>query len=163
MQRKGGQASVEAAFLLPLVLAGMLLALQPGILLFNRAVMEAAAADACRLLETSAPESEAAAQEYVMRRLKVIPSVEAFHVGTWEVEAWGSEVSETVSVRIRHAVKPLPLVGVALGIAGFSDQGGLCWQEVGLQRNARDEWVADSEFGANPEEWILFWEGGASG
>lgn len=161
VRSESGQATVEAAFLLPILLAGMILALQPGILLFNRAVMEAAAADACRLLETLPPGSELMAQAYVVRRLDAVPSADSFHVGLWDVEVSGDEASETVSVRIRHAVKPLPLAGVAMRIAGFSGSDGLCWQEVSRQRNARDEWVFNSRFGPSPEEWILYWEGGA--
>ena len=158
---ESGQATVEAAFLLPVLLAGMILALQPGILLYNRAVMEAAAADACRLLETLSPGSELMAQAYVMRRLDAVPSADAFHVGLWDVEVSGDEASEAVSVRIRHTLKPLPLAGVVLRVVGFSGADGLCWQEVSSQRSARDTWIFNSQFGPSPEEWILYWEGGA--
>ena len=85
----------------------------------------------------------------------------AFHAGQWMVEVSGDEGAETLSVRIRHAVKPLPLAGVALRIAGFAGQGGLCWQEVNVQRTARDEWIMQSDLGPGPEEWMLRWEGGA--
>ena len=47
-----GQSTVEAAFLFPVVFVLVLLLVQPGILLYDRIVMEGAAADACRLLAT---------------------------------------------------------------------------------------------------------------
>ena len=39
---ESGQATVEAAFLLPVLFVGLLLLMQPGILLYDRLVMQAA-------------------------------------------------------------------------------------------------------------------------
>ena len=50
---EGGQATVEAAFALPIALLLVLLLVQPGILLYDRIVMQGAAAEACRLLATT--------------------------------------------------------------------------------------------------------------
>ena len=49
---ESGQATVEAAFLLPVLFVGLLLLMQPGILLYDRLVMQAAASEGCRLLAT---------------------------------------------------------------------------------------------------------------
>ena len=50
--QESGQATVEAAFLIPVLLVALLLLMQPGILLYDRLVMNAAASEACRLLAT---------------------------------------------------------------------------------------------------------------
>ncbi len=50
---EAGQATVEAAFLVPVLFIVLLLLLQPGILLYDRIVMQGAAAQGCRLLATS--------------------------------------------------------------------------------------------------------------
>ena len=44
---ESGQATVEAAFLLPVLFVGLLLLMQPGILLYDRLVMQAAASEGC--------------------------------------------------------------------------------------------------------------------
>ena len=48
-----GQSTVEAAVMIPLLFGGMLMLLQPGILLYDRVVMEGAAAEGCRVLATA--------------------------------------------------------------------------------------------------------------
>ena len=52
-----GQATVEAAFALPIALVLVILLVQPGILLYDRIVMQQAAAETCRLLATT-PEGD---------------------------------------------------------------------------------------------------------
>lgn len=160
MRKDAGQATLEAAFLLPVLLLGMTMALQPGIILFDRAVMEAAAAEGCRLLETLAAGSEEEAKAFVMRRLEGVPDAAAFHVGEWDVRLEGNEGSETVSVRIAHALEPIPLVGVGMKLVGFTDAGGLYRQEVEMTRAAKDSWLMESSHGAQPRDWIERWNGG---
>ena len=50
--RERGQATVEAAFGIPIVFLLVLLLAQPGIVLYDRMVMASAASEACRLLAT---------------------------------------------------------------------------------------------------------------
>ena len=57
---ESGQATVEAAFLLPVLFVGLLLLMQPGILLYDRLVMQAAASEGCRLLATKTTRARAA-------------------------------------------------------------------------------------------------------
>ena len=78
-----GQATVEAALLIPALLLGLVIAAQPGIVLFDRVVMEAAAAEGCRALETASAADEGEVVEYVQRRLGAVPAVSAFHEGLW--------------------------------------------------------------------------------
>lgn len=151
---RSGQATLEAALMMPVLLTGFLLLLQPCILLYDRAVMQAAASHACRLAETSlASEREVAA--FVERRLSSIPEADAFHTGAWEVHVQGGEGSERVSVEIAHTVTPLPVVGAFVRALG---SGGRYRQEVSCSASPHDEWLTASEEGPDPEAWMRRWE-----
>ena len=152
-----GQATVEAAMLLPAFLLLMLVAVQPGIALYDRIVMEAAAAQGCRLLETLPEDRADEARDFVLRRLAAVPSVDVFHVGAWEVELSGGSQAEACSVRISHALRPLPIIGAGMGFLGIA-QGGLYRQEAFREEPVRDEWVLASEHGADVSAWIARWE-----
>lgn len=115
-----GQATVESAFLIPVVLLGMVLALQPGILLWNRLVMEGAAAQGCRVVETLEAGKAESARQYVERRLEAVPALDIFHAREWKIDIAGDASSERVSVRISHAVRPVPLVGAGFGVRRLS-------------------------------------------
>lgn len=155
---RSGQATVEAALLVPLVLACLLLLVQPAIVLYDRAVMEAAASQGCRLLETRATQSEEDAEAFVRRRLAAIPDTEIFHAGTWDIEVEGAEGSAEVRVRIEHVLDPLPLAGVAMATMGMTDGCGLYRQEAECRSKVRDEWLMESKNGADPEAWMQRWE-----
>lgn len=76
-----GQATVEGAFLIPVILLMLMLLIQPGILLYDRVVMQAAAAEGCRLVSTRPPgDSSDAYKGYVLRRLGSVPQQKNFHV-----------------------------------------------------------------------------------
>ena len=80
---ESGQATVEAAFLLPVLFVGLLLLMQPGILLYDRLVMQAAASEGCRLLATktaAAGDMAESCEAFVRHRLGAIPPVSCFHV-----------------------------------------------------------------------------------
>lgn len=158
MRRFDGQATVEAALLAPAVLVCLLLLLQPGIVLYDRAVMEAAASQGCRLLETRASQSESDARAFIERRLAAAPDTGIFHAGSWNIEVNGSEGMEEVSVSIAHSLDPLPLADAALGLAGMLDGDGRYRQEVVRVANVRDGWLMDSANGADPEAWMRRWE-----
>ena len=141
-----GQATVEAALLIPALLLGLVIAAQPGIVLFDRAVMEAAA-------------DEGEVVEYVQRRLGAVPAVSAFHEGLWDIKVQGAGQSgQCVSVRISHGYRPLPLVGQGMGLLGLVGGNGLVRQEVFREMNIHDEWALESEFGLSYESWIDRWE-----
>lgn len=75
MVKRPGQATVEGAFLIPLIFLLLLMMLQPGILLFDRTVMKSAAAEACRMLATcETQEDRTACEEALRRRLGSYPS-----------------------------------------------------------------------------------------
>lgn len=143
--------------LIPMVLFAVLMLAQPAIVLFDRMVMEAAASEGCRMLETLPAGREDEACAYIERRLAAIPATETFHAGSWEIEVEGGEESEAASVRIAHGLRPLPLIGAGMGLLGMT-QGGLYRQEVSRSASVRDEWVVVSEFGADAHAWMDRWE-----
>ncbi|MFR3090641.1 MAG: TadE/TadG family type IV pilus assembly protein [Eggerthella lenta] len=105
---ESGQATVEAAFLLPVLFVGLLLLMQPGILLYDRLVMQAAASEGCRLLATktaAAGDMAESCEAFVRHRLGAIPPVSCFHVHegacSWDIRFEGDERSDVVRVPSR--------------------------------------------------------------
>ena len=155
----GGQASVEAALLIPIVLVGMLIAVQPAISLYDRMVMESAASEGCRVLETLPEGDSEKARAYVRRRLEAIPDIPAFHEGAWNIEVAGAgQQSACVSVRISHVYRPLPLIGSAMGLVGLADGDGRARQEAFRQANVHDDWALHSSLGLQFEAWVQRWD-----
>ncbi len=161
---EAGQATVEAAVLIPVLFVVLLALVQPALLLYDRVVMKAAAADACRLLSTKTDalgSMDESVDAYVRHRLGAIPPAACFHVHdggcTWEVEAVGGETAEEVSVAIRTKVRPLPLIDVAGALTGALDGDGLLTVEVRESRPTQPAWVAGTASGLNPSGWIGAW------
>ena len=156
-----GQATVEAAFLVPVLLGGVLLLVQPGIILYDRIVMQAAAVEGCRLLAT-APSAETGdmAEDYVRRRLGAVPPLEVFHVHeggcTWDISLSGSETSGEVSVTIATEVRALPLIDFAARAFGLADGDGNLRVEVSATMPTRAAWAVDAAPGS-PAEWPGAW------
>ena len=158
---RSGQSTVEAAFLLPVLLGGVLLLVQPGILLYDRIVMQAAAAEGCRLLATS---SDTAAgglcEEYIRRRLGAVPPHECFHVHeggcSWEITFTGNESSSEVGVTIATAVRPLPLIDFMGRAMGFTDDAGNLRVEVSASMPTQPSWAIAAAEG-QPSSWPGAW------
>lgn len=153
-----GQVTVEAAFLLPALLVLLGVFIQPAILLYDRCVMNAAAAEGCRAVET-ATSSGSATKAYVLRRLGAVPCADAFHKGGktgWTVEVSGAELSGSVKVKISHSVKLLPFLGIAAGLAAQSDGAGGVKQEVEAVSSLAPGWAQSS--GGGPDDWIGRWQ-----
>jgi hypothetical protein len=155
-----GQATVEAAYLIPLLMLLILLLTQPIILLYNRMVMENAAAEACRLLATSTAQGAYAPDKYegyIKRRLAAIPPIDIFHahVGskTWDIAMQGGEESASTEVRITNKLKPLPLLGWGTQLLGMCDVDGYLTQEVTVSLPTQPEWVWRDNSGG-PADWV---------
>lgn len=163
-QYNKGQTTVEAAFLIPILLLLILMLIQPMILLYNRMVMENAAAEACRLLVTASPQ-DANSQEkyegYVQRRLAAIPPVDIFHVHTsgctWVITLEGDESSPEVSVSIENQVRPLPLIGWGASLLGMTNAEKCIVQKVTVTMPTQPDWVAGSG-GNDPQGWVHAYE-----
>lgn len=146
-----GQATVEAAVLLPVLLALMGLLLQPACLLYTRAVMSAAVGEGARVAQTSSSATEV--EEYVRRRLRAVPNVALFHVGEddgWEVEVKGIG-KECVTVTARTHARPLPLTYAVAAAIGGSDAEGVRL-EASASRAAHPTWV-----GGDYGDWVGIW------
>lgn len=155
-----GQATLEAAYLIPVVFLLVLLLVQPGIILYDMMVMRAAAADGCRLLATRTEtlgDSAAACEAYVRRRLGAVPEQDLFHIHgsacSWGITLTGSEHSEYVEVTISNQVRLLPLVGNAAAFLGAADREGVYSFEVTVRTRTQPEWVAESASGIDPQQW----------
>lgn len=157
VRSQSGQSTVEAAFALPVLMLLLLLLLQPGIILYDRIVMEGAAAEGCRLLATSASPGQVE-DDYVRRRLSAVPQAEIFHVHergcSWQIRLDGDERSQEVGVRISTEVRPLPLIDVAVGLFGMANGAGNLNVEVEKRMQAKDAWVMASPDGADPAGWV---------
>lgn len=154
-----GQASVEAAFLIPVLFVSMLLLIQPGIILYDRVVMEGAAAEGCRLLATqteSAGFTQDRCSALIKRRLGAIPPQDLFHMHqdgcSWEIELDGDERSAEVGVTIRNKVKLLPLFDGAGTLLGLADGQGCLSIEVVRRAQTQPEWVQKGK-GIDPQAW----------
>ncbi len=161
MKAASGQASVECAFLLPILLLCLLALLQPACLLYGSIVSHEAAHEACRLLSTLPHDrSTQAIEAAVKRRLSAVPSVPILHVGgpeAWEVELVGNELAEEQWVVIEHRVRPLPLLGSLSAWAGLLDQEGCLVQRYEVQQQTHPDWRHEIRSGEDPWSWIQYW------
>lgn len=149
-----GQASIEAAVLLPALFALFALLLQPAILLYNNCIMNAAAAEGCRLLATNTA-SDASVRAYVERRLKAIPNLSIFHRGNdWEI-TWDAGANGANLQIVNHA-EPLPLFGLTASFTKSMDPHGKIEQRVEASCSPVPEWVAAQ--GYEPATWISEWQ-----
>lgn len=152
-----GQASVEAALLLPVTMAILALLIQPACLLYTRGVMESSAAEGVRALATatgSGGTTTDACELFVRRRLEAVPELSCFHAGgsnDWQVSCEGSEGSGSCSVSIEGHARPLPLLGLFAGALGAADEAGIVL-EVEVREDVRPEWLTGG-YG----EWIGMW------
>lgn len=150
------QATLEAAFAIPVIMVGLLLLLQPGIILYDRIVMESAAADGCRLLSTLARE-DGIFDDYMRRRLSAIPEMDIFHVHSggcsWVIEPSGNEASDKVSVRMSTQLKPLPLLDAGMSLVGLTNSNGNLEVNVEESMTPVPSWVSETEDGRDPNGW----------
>ena len=157
-----GQASVEAATFVPVIMLLLALLLQPAFLLYTRSVMQQAAAEGVRVLatrEVGGAGDDAACEAYVKRRLRAAPDVAAFHTGEWEVELSGDSTSREVRVGVEGRLRPLPLLGVLAQMLGVLAQmlgepdGDEVVLRVEVTGGARPDWL-EGGYG----EWVTMWD-----
>lgn len=151
---ESGQSTIEAAVLLPVffIVLGMLI--QPGILLYNRCVMNAAAAEGCRLVATSTGD-DASIRAYLERRLASIPRISIFHEGDlWEI-SWSKDASQA-TVTISNHARPLPLFGIIAAFANARADDNCIEQQVEVSSFSQPNWVGDLE--SDPSGWIGAWK-----
>lgn len=152
-----GQSTVEAAFALPVLMLLTLLLLQPGIILYDRIVMEGAAAEGCRLLVTTKAPGHVE-EDFIRRRLSAVPQTEIFHVHengcSWTIVFEGNESTGEVATQIKGEVRPLPLLDVGMSLLGMTNEQGNLTIEVERHMQTQNAWVAASPDGQDPQGWM---------
>lgn len=146
-----GQASVEAAVLIPALLVVVALLVQPACLLYTRAVMLGAAAQSARLAATDPSADEVVA--FARRRLKAVPEVGVFHTGgegDWGVSVSGEGTGKAKVEVVGHA-RPLPLMAAISGALLGADGSGVMLK-VSVEVDSHASWVNGSYGG-----WIGVW------
>lgn len=150
-----GQSTVEAALLLPALLVTLALLVEPACVLYTRQVMEATAAELCRIAATRRGDvGDGAVRAFALRRLGAVPDVAPFHAGgddDWVVDVVGGEGDQTVAVTISGHVALLPLFGAVAGALGVAGDEGLPL-EVRVEERIRPSWLEGS-YG----DWISMW------
>ena len=160
---EGGQATVETAIALPIVFLLILMLIQPGIILYDRVAMHLAASEGCRVLMTSSGSSAdmRICEDYVRRRLSVVPQQACFHVHedecSWSIEMVGSSSSDEVSVSISTEVKPLPLLDAAAALAGMVNERGNLVIEVEVGVPSQPSWFVSAGLGSGAASWVGAW------
>lgn len=145
--------SVEAALLLPVLLAVVALLAQPVCVLYTRAVMASAAGEVGRLALTSEG-TEDDLRAFALRRLMAVPDVPVFHEGgpaAWEVEVSGPDDCGVVSVAIEGRVRPLPLFGALVAPLGTAE-GQTVLLRVETTGSLRAGWT-EGDYG----DWLEMW------
>lgn len=152
-----GQATVEAAFLLPLLFALLALLMQPVALLYNRCVMQVAAAETCRAAATAAG-GEGAVRAYALRRLAAIPALDVFQdVGEgWTVELGDDAGTGMVRVTIVNRLRPLPLVGLTAGLLAYQLDDGRFEQRVSTCSRVVPTWAVEQT--GDPASCVGAWQ-----
>lgn len=148
-----GQATVEAAVVLPSLMLVLALLMQPVCLSYTRAIMRAAAAECARVAATAYGGDTSACREYALRRLEAVPDVPLFHVGgkgDWDVSIDRSDSHVAVTI-LGHA-RPLPLMGAVASLLSMSDGTGVVLR-VTLSESTRASWVG-GDYGA----WQGMWQ-----
>ena len=146
-----GQASVEAAALLPAVSLLVLLLLQPLCCAYSEMVMREAAAETARAAAGTADEERL--EKFCRRRLAAIPGIAIFSDGDWDIEIAGAE-EQAVTVSIAGHAKPLPLLGTIAVSALGSDGDGIVLK-VQVEEELRPAWLEGTY-----DDWIEVWDAG---
>jgi hypothetical protein len=159
-----GQGTVEAAFVLPVLMGLILLLLQPGIVLYDRMVMKAAAAEGCRLLATSSSDfgdESKSVEAFVRHRLASVPPVNIFHSHddgcTWEIACSGDEDAGSVSVSIGNQLEPVPLVAFGMRAFGALNDSGRMRIDVTESMQTQPSWAWSTSAGQDISAWPGAW------
>lgn len=163
---EAGQGTVEAALAIPILMLLILLLIQPGIILYDRMVMQAAAAEGCRLLATSTDSLGSmhdSCEAFIRHRLGSIPQQACFHVHegangcSWKIAFSGDELSHEVGVRIENEVRPLPLLDAGATLLNLTNAEGNLVVEASASMPAQPGWAQEAFASATPQELVGAW------
>lgn len=147
-----GQATVEAAFLLPSLMLLFALLLEPACMGYTLVVMRSAASEAARAVACDYDGDFEDCRQFVLRRLAAVPEVSPFHVGgkdDWDVSIERGGHDATLVVR-GHA-RPLPLMGVIASAFAESDGTGVVLS-ARVSVRTRPAWL-----GGSYADWQKVW------
>lgn len=152
-----GQATVEAAFLLPMLFFLMALLLQPALLLYDRCVMAAAASETSRLAATTICGDESL-EQFAKRRLAAVPQVEIFHSRScgWTCAIEANADSGESTVVIEGHAKALPLLGLVAKLSGMTAGDGCLSLRAQTSCALMPDWARKTSGG--PADWISRWQ-----
>lgn len=143
------QATIEAAFVLPVALLCIGLSVQPIVYMYTKSIVQEAAYDGVRFASSESDDKKT--ERYVLRRLQAIPTLEIFHLvdmNDWNIEL--TRTSSAVELRISGHIKPIPIIGTPSTLVLPHDEKGLVvqsqarifdrpsWREGGY-----DDWVSE--------------------
>lgn len=162
LKNNSGQATIEAAVMIPVIFLLLLLLIQPGILLYDKMIMISAASECTRVLSTCSEENKTQiCDSFLRRRLSAIPQQDNFHVHSsdcsYKFDFIGNQSSDTVEVKVRNEVKPIPLIGFLSGILGILNSNDNFELNVSANCKTRPEWCQNSPLGSNVERWVGGW------
>lgn len=159
LRTESGQATVEAAFLIPILFVVVLMLIQPGIILYDRMVMNHAASEGCRMLATSTSSADSSpdrCEELIRRRLGAIPQQDLFHIHdggcSYQISLSGGDSASQVEVGITNQIRLLPLFDVFGTLSGIAPDGRF---EIHVVQGIRTQpdWV-EAAGGAQPSAWV---------
>lgn len=157
-----GQATVEAAVMIPVIFIILLLLIEPGIILYDLCVMNNAASETCRVLATcDEANKQQVCESFAKRRLGAIPQQDNFHLHSsgcsYLIELEGSQDSEVVKVTVKNEVKALPILGFLSGALGMLNSNGCFEIKAESSLQTRPTWVKGSMKDKGPEQWVGKW------
>jgi hypothetical protein len=156
---ESGQSTVEAAFMLPVLLVLVFILLQPGIILYDEMAMRFACAQTCRLVASGNESMAATYERYALERLACVPQHDLFHVHSgqcsWDVSIDGNESSKEVEVSISGKIKLLPLFSDVYKLVGAADNDGYMQLNVSETQLVLPTWFcATSSPSSSVGEWV---------
>lgn len=161
IKNEAGQATVEAAFMIPVLLIAVLLLIQPGIIMYDRMVMRNAAAEGCRVLATTSADQLETCENYILRRLGAIPQQDLFHqhgsACSWKITLEGNESTGQASVEITNKIKPLPLISCGASFLNLLDEQGLLTITVREACAVQPLWANESSLSEGAAGWVGAW------
>ncbi len=156
---ESGQSSVEAAFMLPVLLVLVFILLQPGIILYDEMAMRFACAQTCRLVSTGNESMTEIYESYALERLACVPKHDLFHVHSdqcsWDISINGNDSSKEVQVSISGKIKLLPLFSDVYRLVGAADEDGYMQLSVSETQLVLPTWFcAASSPSSSVGEWV---------
>lgn len=144
IEDSAGQATLEAALLMPSIMFVMALLLEPVCLGYTKILMQHAAHEALRITAYDRDGKFDEVKRFIERRLTSVPELSLFHVGgsdDWKIDI--SRADKTITVCIAGHARPLPLMGAVLQTFSKHDDKGILL-EVQAKQEIAPEWVGGS-------------------